>query len=136
MSRHVNRQITVTVDALTDPPIITVSDNPHIPARSIGTITWVVGNQGDAFTFSEFSWCEDKSFLHKPITENHVIVTAVNNQDAYNAGDWGYRICVKTSDGKHHWSMQCRDIPNRAKQEALSVSAALASGPVIINDGV
>lgn len=136
MIKHVDRRVTVTLDACTNPPIISVSNNPHIPAHGIGTITWIVGNEGDPFTFSEFKWCEDEDFLHTPIIDGHVIVTAVTNPDKKSEGDWGYRLCVKAPDGKRHWSMECSAIPKLKERKAASISAAMASGPVIINDGV
>jgi hypothetical protein len=137
MTTYVNRQIKVCLDTSTDPASISFSENPHIPREGIGTITWIVDPEGDAFTFKDFSWCNDKNFLHKPIIEPEVMVTAVNNQERDYKGHWGYRIHVKpTSGGSKVGSMKCKDIPTQAQQEAASISAAMVSGPVIINDGV
>lgn len=137
MSNFVYRKITVTLadDTDCDSPIITVSDNPHIPKNSIGIISWMIDTAGDAFTFSDFKWCADKGFLHPPITEDQVVVTVVNNQYKDHAGDWGYRVRIKTPDGKLHWTEDCKNIRSRRDAEKASISAALATGPMIINDG-
>ena len=129
--------ITVSLDMSSDPPALTLLDNPSIPLHTMATIVWTIAPNSDPFEFTNLTWCQQPP--PKPVSEaikhGPVMVAVVSNRNDSEIGRFPYQIHIKPDSNQKEivWPEHCPD----TTQPADGTEARMAvSGPVIINTGV
>lgn len=133
MGNYQNFLVSVSLDISGSEPAFTFSSDPIVSTGAMATIIWVVDSEGEPFTFRKFKWCNEEHFLSSHIIEDEAIVVLVSNHSNADAGNWAYRIRVKSHSGKRIWSPACSNDANEGVQPGDLV--ALGNRPVIVNAG-